>query len=115
MNNLLKKLHGRLLRRGRVRSKVIGTNQRPRLNVFISNRHIHAQIINDQQASTVASSTSAIATAPKGNIIEKAAWVGEDIAKKAKITKVVLDRNGRKYHGRLKSLADAARQGGLEF
>lgn len=118
MNNLIKKLQSRLLRRQRVRSHVIGSAERPRLSVYVSNQHIHAQVINDASAKTLASSTSAIAAAPKGSLTEKAAWVGDDIAKKAKkakVTKVVFDRNGRKYHGRLKALADAARAGGLEF
>lgn len=118
MNSLLKKLHSRLLRRNRVRSRVVGSAERPRLSVYVSNMHVHAQVIDDSSAKTLASSTSAVAAAPKGNLTEKAIWVGEDIAKKAKkakVTKVALDRNGRKYHGRLKALADSARQGGLEF
>ena len=88
------------------------------MTVFVSNQHIHAQIIDDAKAKTLASSTSAIAAAPKGSLTEKATWVGADIAKKAKkakITKVAFDRNGRKYHGRIKALADSARENGLEF
>jgi large subunit ribosomal protein L18 len=118
MNNLVKKLQGRLLRRGRIRTKVNGSEDRPRLNVYVSNNHVHAQIIDDTKAKTLVSSTSVAAAAPKTNLTEKATWVGADIAKKAKkakIAKVVLDRNGRKYHGRIKALADAARQNGLEF
>lgn len=118
MNSLLRKLQSRLLRRNRVRAKIAGTTSRPRLSVYVSNMHVHAQIINDSTAKTLASSTSAVAAAPKTTLTEKAAWVGDDIAKKAKkakVTKVVLDRNGRKYHGRLKALADAARAAGLEF
>lgn len=118
MNNAIRKLKSLSLRRQRVRSTVTGTTERPRLSVFISNQHVHAQVIDDVKSVTLASSTSAVAGAPKGNMSEKATWVGTDIAKKAKkakVTKVVFDRNGRQYHGRLKALADAARAGGLEF
>lgn len=118
MNSLIKKLQSRVLRRGRIRARVSGSEERPRLSVFISNMHIHAQIVNDATGKTLVSSTSAIAAAPKGTMTEKATWVGTDIAKKAKkakISKVSLDRNGRKYHGRIKALADAARAEGLEF
>jgi len=117
MNNIVKKLVNRALRQKRVRARVSGSAERPRLSVYVSNMHVHAQIIDDTKSKTLASSTSASASV-KGNLTEKAAWVGADIAKKAakaKVTKVVLDRNGRKYHGRLKALADAARSGGLEF
>jgi large subunit ribosomal protein L18 len=85
--------------------------------VYVSNLHIHAQVIDDSKGKTLASSTSVKADT-RGSLSEKAAWVGTDIAKKAKkakVTKVVFDRNGRKYHGRLKALAEAARAGGLEF
>jgi large subunit ribosomal protein L18 len=118
MSKVMKKLANKLLRKNRVRSHVSGTEARPRLSVYVSNMHIHAQIINDSTATTLASSTSATAKDVKGTLTEKAAWVGADIAKKAKkvkVTAVVFDRNGRKYHGRLKALADAARAGGLEF
>ncbi len=117
MNTMMHKLANRLLRKNRVRMSVTGTAERPRLTVYVSNMHIHAQIIDDTKGKTLASSTSTVG-GPKGSMSEKAVWVGTDIAKKAakaKVTKVVFDRNGRKYHGRLKALADAARQGGLEF
>lgn len=117
MNSILAKLRGRVLRRHRIRQTVNGTPERPRLSVYVSNVHVHAQIINDESGKTLASSTSTVANT-KGSLSEKAAWVGADIAKKAKkakVSKVVFDRNGRKYHGRLKALADAAREGGLEF
>ena len=117
MSNVMNKLANKLLRKNRVRSTVSGTTERPRLSVYISNMHVHAQVIDDTVGKTLASSTSA-ASEVKGSLSEKAAWVGTDIAKKAKkakVTKVVFDRNGRKYHGRLKALAEAARAGGLEF
>jgi large subunit ribosomal protein L18 len=110
-------MDNKLLRKSRVRARVNGSEARPRLSVFVSNVHVHAQIIDDTKGRTLASSTSSTANL-KGSVTEKAAWVGADIAKKArkaKVTKVVLDRNGRKYHGRLKALAWAAREGGLEF
>ena len=117
MNNVMQKLANQLLRKNRVRSSVHGTSERPRLSVYVSNLHVHAQIIDDQAGKTLVSSTS-VTSEIKGNLTAKAVWVGTDIAKKAKkakLSKVVLDRNGRKYHGRIKALADAARAGGLEF
>jgi large subunit ribosomal protein L18 len=117
MSNIMNKFANKLLRKNRVRASVSGTSERPRLTIYISNLHVHAQIIDDSKSVTLASSTSAASEA-KGNLSQKAAWVGTDIAKKAqkaKVTKVVFDRNGRKYHGRLKALAEAARAGGLEF
>lgn len=118
MGNVSQKNTSRQLRKNRVRAKIVGTSERPRLSVFLSNLHVHAQIIDDSKDATVVSSSSLLAKDVKGSLSEKAAWVGKDIsekAKKAKISKVVFDRNGRKYHGRLKALADAAREGGLEF
>lgn len=118
MSKVMQKIASRLLRKNRVRSTVVGTAERPRLSVYVSNMHIHAQIINDAIGKTLVASTTAAAKDAKGSMSEKAVWVGKDIAakaKKAKVTKVVFDRNGRKYHGRLKALADAAREGGLEF
>lgn len=105
------------LRKNRVRSTVSGTAERPRLTVSISNLHISAQIIDDVAGKTLAAATT-VGTKAKGTMTEKAAIVGKDIAakaKKAKVTAVVFDRNGRRYAGRLKSLADAARKEGLEF
>jgi len=117
MNNLAKKLLGRSLRQGRVRAVVSGTAERPRLSVTISNTHVSAQLIDDVASHTVASATT-VGKKLTGTISEKAAKVGTEIAKKAKkagITTVVFDRNGRQYAGRLSALADAARQEGLEF
>lgn len=118
MSNVMQKLTSRLLRKNRVRATVSGTPERPRLSVYVSNMHIHAQIVDDTTGKTLVSTTTATAKDAKGSLSEKAAWAGTNIAakaKKANITKVVFDRNGRKYHGRLKALADAARAGGLEF
>ena len=117
MSNLAKKLLNKSLRKNRVRSKVSGTAERPRLTVTISNKHINAQIIDDVKQHTLVSSTT-VGTKMTGSMAEKAAEVGSDIAKKAKkakITAVVFDRNSRQYAGRLSALADAARKEGLEF
>lgn len=115
--NLAQKLLNRALRKNRVRSKVSGTAERPRLSVTISNIHVSAQLIDDVAGNTLASSTT-VGTKQKGTKTELAAWVGAEIAKKAaklKIKHVVFDRNGRAYAGRLSALADAARKDGLEF
>jgi large subunit ribosomal protein L18 len=106
----------------RVRKKVSGTPDRPRLNVFRSNKHIYAQIIDDLSGNTLVSA-STIDKELKGKLnsggnIEAAKTVGALIAKRAinkGIKKVVFDRGGYLYHGRVKALADAAREGGLEF
>jgi len=120
MSNLTQKLANRLLRKLRVRARIAGTAQRPRLSVFISNKHVSAQLIDDDTQRTLLSATSATAKAAAvtGNLSAKAAWVGSEIAKKAKkagIKQVVLDRGSRQYKARLQALADAARQEGLEF
>ncbi len=118
MSNLSAKLLGHNLRKQRVRAKVSGSEQRPRLTVTVSNMHVSAQIIDDTKGHTLVAASTVGNTAAKGTMSEKAALVGETIAKKAvkkKITKVVFDRNGRQYAGRLKALADAARKQGLEF
>ncbi len=119
MSKMAKKLVNQLLRKTRVRARMNGTDQRPRLSVFISNQHVSAQIINDEQQKTLVSSTTAIANnKAASNKTEKAAWVGTDIAKKAKkagVKQVVFDRGERQYKRRLQALADAARKEGLEF
>ncbi len=105
----------RKIRHERIRKQIIGTKDIPRLNVYRSNNNIYAQIIDDEKGVTLAEASS---MKMKGNNTEIAAKVGEDIAKeakKAKITKVVFDRGGYLYHGRVKALADAARENGLEF
>lgn len=108
----------RLRRRLRVRSRISGTASRPRLSVTVGSRHVSAQLVDDVSGKTLATSDSRQTGASKGNLTERAAWVGADIAvhaKKAKVTRVVFDRNGRQYHGRVKVLAEQARAGGLEF
>ena len=117
MADLAKKLLNKTLRKNRVRSKITGTAERPRLTVTISNKHISAQIIDDVKQHTLAASTT-VGAKQTGTMTEQAAFVGVDIAKKAKkakVTAVVFDRNGRQYAGRLSALADAARKEGLEF
>lgn len=108
----------RIMRHKRVRKNISGTSEMPRLNVFRSNTQIYAQIINDETGTTLASSSSVQLQIKNGGNIEGAKLVGADIAKKAKeanISKVVFDRGGYQYHGRVEALADAARENGLEF
>ena len=102
----------RKVRHERIRKLIIGTKDVPRLNVYRSNKNILVQLIDDEAGTTLASASV------KGKNIESAAKAGEAIAKEAKklkITKVVFDRGGYLYHGRVKALADAARESGLEF
>lgn len=101
----------------RVRNKVSGTTERPRLTVFRSNKQIYAQVIDDLSGKTIAAASS-LGMQEKAPKKEIAAKVGELVAKKsieAGIQQVVFDRNGYLYHGRIKELADAARKGGLKF
>ena len=108
----------RIMRHKRVRKNISGTSEMPRLNVFRSNTQIYAQIINDETGTTLASSSSVQLKIKNGGNIEGAKLVGADIAKKAQeanISKVVFDRGGYQYHGRVEALADAARENGLEF
>ncbi|MEI6237360.1 MAG: 50S ribosomal protein L18 [Candidatus Saccharibacteria bacterium] len=117
MNRNVKKSHNLKLRKNRVRSTIHGTSIRPRLSVSISNLHVSAQIIDDDKCITIASATT-VGEKVTGTLTEKAVFIGTEIAinaKKAKVHKIVFDRNGRIYHGRVKALADAARAGGLEF
>ena len=105
--------------RERIRGKVTGTTQRPRLAVFRSLKHIYAQVIDDSTGQTIASASSRDKdSSTKGANAAAAKAVGALIAKKAKdkgITQVVFDRGGYLYHGNIKALADAAREAGLEF
>ena len=115
---LAHKLHNRAHRKARIRSVVIGTTERPRLSVFISNLHITAQLIDDSKHTTIAYATTVGQKGLPNSMTEKAVWVGETIAKAAKTAKVkhiVFDRGGKLYHGRVAALADAARKQGLEF
>ena len=111
-----KKIERRIKIKYRIRKKVFGTPERPRLSVFRSNKQIYVQVINDEEGKTIVSASSlGLEAMPK---IQQAEKVGELIAKKAVeagINAVVFDRNGYLYHGRVKQLADAARKGGLNF
>mgnify|MGYP001080119055 CR=1 FL=1 len=108
----------RLIRKRRTRSKIKGTPERPRLSVFRSNIHIYVQLIDDLSGKTIASASSLEFRNEKMRGIDKARKVGELISQRALekgIKKVVFDRGGYKYHGRIKELAESARKGGLEF
>ena len=109
-------------RKTRVRKKVQGTSERPRLTVFRSNAHIYAQVVDDVAGLTLAAASSKDAglreTVKSGSSQEAAQAVGKLLAERAKaanVTDVVFDRNGRLYHGRVKALADASREEGLAF
>ena len=113
------KINRRAKIKRRIRKKVSGTAQLPRLTVFRSNKQIYAQLIDDTNGVTLASASS-YKNDSDSNVskIEQAAIVGKEVAEKAikvGIEKVVFDRNGYLYHGRVKSLADSAREGGLKF
>lgn len=118
MDRITRKNQNSGRRKNRVRADVSGTPERPRLSVFVSNRHLVAQVIDDTTHKTLAHASTVGQKAAKGSMTEKATWLGEEIAKRAgkvKVKRVVYDRGGRLYHGRVKALADAARAGGLEF
>lgn len=118
MERLKHKVQNLARRKHRVRANVIGTTTRPRLTVFISNQHVTAQIIDDSAHKTLAYVTTVGNKTTNETMTEKARLLGDEIAKKAKsakVSKVVFDRNGRLYHGRIKALAEAARAGGLDF
>jgi large subunit ribosomal protein L18 len=111
----------RLLRKPRIRKKISGTESRPRLVVFRSNQHLYAQLVDDVNGVTLAASSTQV-LAKDGEAMKAnkdcAAKVGKDIAAKAlekKIETVVFDRNGYIYHGKIKALADGAREAGLKF
>jgi large subunit ribosomal protein L18 len=113
------KLDGRARRKLRIRKKISGTTERPRLTVFRSNKQIYAQVVDDVQGSTVAFVTSLkVERAADADKSKHAEQVGEAIAQLCigkGIKSVVFDRNGYIYHGRVKALAEGARKGGLEF
>ncbi|MFN8319270.1 MAG: 50S ribosomal protein L18 [Saprospiraceae bacterium] len=102
----------------RIRSKISGSPERPRLNVFRSNKGIYAQVIDDINGKTLAAASSKSLSNFQGNKTEQATAVGKLVAEKAKtagVSTVVFDRGGYLYHGRVKALADGAREGGLVF
>ena len=102
----------------RIRKKVQGTKDRPRLAVFRSIKHIYVQVIDDRAGQTIVSASSAEKGSSNGGNVDGAKLIGKLVAERAKekgITKVVFDRGGFLYHGRVKALADAAREAGLEF
>ena len=108
----------RWIRHRRVRRRVIGGSDRPRLSVFRSNKQIYAQVIDDVTGHTLASASSIEAAEENGGKIDAAKSVGTAVAQRAKeqgVAKVVFDRGGYRYHGRVKALADAARAEGLDF
>lgn len=122
MEQTIFKARQRERRQAHIRRRVRGTAERPRLSVFRSLGHIYAQVIDDDQGFTLATANSLMedikAGQKTGGNVLAAKAVGKAIAEKAKakgITKVVFDRGGYKYHGRVKALADAARAGGLQF
>jgi large subunit ribosomal protein L18 len=111
---------GRKRRKQRVRKTVLGTDARPRVCVFRSNKHIYAQVISDERGTTLAaaSTLSGDTAAVKQKRLEAAKQVGLTLAricKEKNITQVIFDRNGFLFHGRVKAVADGAREGGLEF
>lgn len=111
-----KKVTRRLRRKKGLRKRIYGHPERPRLTIYRSNKEIYAQIINDLAGKTLASASSL--ELDRGSNKNAAAEVGKSLAEKAKqagVTAVCFDRNGYKFHGRLKALADAAREGGLKF
>jgi large subunit ribosomal protein L18 len=111
-NEIRKRIHSR------IREKLSGSAERPRLNVYRSLNHIYAQVIDDQKRETIASASSLDLKLKTGGNVAAAKEIGKAIAERAKergIKKVVFDRGGFLYHGRIKALADAAREGGLEF
>ena len=122
MDHQKAKRRQQLRRRNHVRRRIHGTTERPRLTVFRSNKHIYAQLIDDLNGVTLASASSVVADVkkdvPYGGNVKAAASVGKKIAEVAKergIAKAAFDRGHYRYHGRVKALADAAREGGLQF
>ncbi len=117
MSEMKRKVENAQRRADRTRSTLHGTKERPRLSINITNMHISAQIINDDTSTTICAVTTA-GSKKTGTMTEKASSIGSEIAKKAKakkVTRVVFDRGSKQYHGRIKALADSARENGLEF
>lgn len=123
MNSQKLKLTQRLRRRRHVRNRITGTSERPRLTVFRSSKHIYAQLIDDLTGRTLASASSLVKKEGRGEVgyggnVKAAKAVGQRIAEAAKaagIDKAAFDRGHYRYHGRIKALADGAREGGLQF
>ncbi|HEV3257219.1 MAG TPA: 50S ribosomal protein L18 [Gemmataceae bacterium] len=121
MDHQKAKKRGQLRRRQHVRRRIVGTTERPRLSVFRSSKHIYAQLIDDLTGVTLATASSlgpGDDRLPYGGNIKAAAVVGTKLAEAAKgkgINKAAFDRGHYRYHGRVKALADAAREGGLQF
>lgn len=112
------KVEKRQKRKVRIRKKILGTEERPRLSVFRSSRHIYAQVINDATGSTLACVHSFNKDKQERANASNCSELGKKLAEACKaknITKVVFDKNGYQYHGRVKALADGAREGGLQF
>ena len=112
-NTIRKRIHAR------IRRKVVGTTERPRLAVYYSNQHIYAQVIDDSVGKTLVSASTLDKSFEKASSnVESARKVGQLLAERAKgsnVSAVVFDRGGHLYHGKIKALADAAREGGLQF
>jgi len=111
-NEIRQRIHSR------IRAKLAGTGERPRLNVYRSLNHIYAQVIDDQKGVTIASASTLATKSKTGGNVASAKEIGKAIAEKAQekgVKKVVFDRGGFLYHGRIKALAEAAREAGLEF
>jgi large subunit ribosomal protein L18 len=113
-----KKAARRLRVKRSIRSKISGTSERPRLSVYRSNLHIYAQLIDDIEGQTLASASSLEEDLSQGSRVESSQAVGQKLAERAKaagIEKAVFDRNGYRYHGRVKALAEGVREGGLNL
>jgi large subunit ribosomal protein L18 len=123
MNHQKEKARQRLRRRRHVRQKITGTSERPRLTVFRSSKHIYAQLIDDLSGRTLATASTVVKKAERAKIgyggnVKSAKAVGQRLAEAAKaagISKAAFDRGHYKYHGRVKALAEGAREGGLQF
>jgi large subunit ribosomal protein L18 len=118
MYHVIVRKNNRDQRKVRIRKKIIGSSDIPRLSVFRSNRYDSAQIIDDKKGITVVSASTITLTSKGKTKTEKAFEIGKDLAKKAlalKIKGVVFDRSGYRYHGRVKAIAEGAREGGLKL
>lgn len=118
MNRIKTKLVNANRRKNRVRTTLAKNSSRPRLSIYVSNKNISAQVIDDSKQKTLVSATTITQKNAKATMTEKAVIVGKEIAKKAKakkISEVSFDRGPRLYHGRIKALAEAAREEGLKF